>query len=71
MNFGKVENPGEINFTLPPDNPDTKQFCLLKSTLKSWKSLLDVQNGIKKTSKIFIQKEPKMNWPITPVSLIV
>ncbi|MFC7357232.1 DUF72 domain-containing protein [Jejudonia soesokkakensis] len=25
MNFGKVENPSEIDFTLPPDHPDTKK----------------------------------------------
>ncbi|MDT0554867.1 DUF72 domain-containing protein [Patiriisocius hiemis] len=25
MKFGKVDNPGEIDFTLPPDHPDTKK----------------------------------------------
>lgn len=25
MNFGKVDNPGDIDFTLPPDHPDTKK----------------------------------------------
>jgi len=26
MKFGKVDNPGEIDFTLPPDHPDTKKL---------------------------------------------
>lgn len=25
MKFGKVENPGDIDFTLPPDHPGTKK----------------------------------------------
>ena len=25
MKFGKVEDPGNIDFTLPPDHPDTKR----------------------------------------------
>jgi len=26
MKFGKVDNPGEIDFTLPPDHPDTSKL---------------------------------------------
>ena len=32
MKFGKVDDPGSIDFTLPPDHPDTKILLNSKAT---------------------------------------
>ena len=32
MKFGKVDDPGSIDFTLPPDHPDTKVLLNSKAT---------------------------------------
>ncbi|WP_432410957.1 DUF72 domain-containing protein [Rasiella sp. SM2506] len=40
MNFGKVDNPADIDFTLPPDHPDTKK--LLENYKKATKPNLYV-----------------------------
>jgi uncharacterized protein YecE (DUF72 family) len=45
MQFGQVENPGEINFTLPPDHKDTKAL------LKAGKKPIDVYVGCAKWNK--------------------
>jgi uncharacterized protein YecE (DUF72 family) len=45
MQFGQVENPGEINFTLPPDHKDTKAL------LKAGKKPMDVYVGCAKWNK--------------------
>jgi len=46
MKFGQVENPGEVDFTIPPDHPDTKRM-LAKGTSKS----LEVYVGCAKWNK--------------------
>jgi uncharacterized protein YecE (DUF72 family) len=45
MQFGQVENPGEINFTLPPDHKDTNAL------LKAGKKPMDVYVGCAKWNK--------------------
>lgn len=53
MNFGKVDNPGEIDFSLPPDHPDTIRV------LKEGKKALEVYVGCAK----FNSKELKGLYP--------
>ena len=36
MKFGQVENPDEVDFTIPPDHPDTKRI-LAKSKKQDFK----------------------------------
>ena len=47
MKFGQVNDPGKINFTIPPDHPDTAK--VLKETLKS--KDLEVYVGCAKWNK--------------------
>lgn len=53
MKFGQVENPGEIDFTLPEDHPDTKRI------LKQSKNDLEIYVGCAK----FNSKELKGLYP--------
>lgn len=53
MKFGQVENPAEVDFTLPPDHPDTERI------LKSGKKALEVYVGCAK----FNSKELKGLYP--------
>lgn len=47
MNFGKVENPGEIDFILPKDHPDTARVL----SSQSHKKPLEVSVGCAKWNK--------------------
>ncbi|MDQ3536364.1 MAG: DUF72 domain-containing protein [Bacteroidota bacterium] len=50
MEFGKIENPGTVNFKLPPDHPDTKRI------LSTGKKKLEVYVGCAKFNKKDLKK---------------
>ncbi|MBC7391306.1 MAG: DUF72 domain-containing protein [Opitutaceae bacterium] len=59
MNFGKVENPGEINFILPPDNPDTKRVLSTQKQTKKLEVFVGCAKWNKKDLKNFYPKGTK------------
>ena len=59
MNFGKVENPGEINFTLPPDNLDTKRVLSTQKHTKKLEVFIGCAKWNKKDLKNFYPKGTK------------
>jgi uncharacterized protein YecE (DUF72 family) len=54
MQFGQVENPGEIDFTLPPDHKDTR--AILKPVKKSMQVFVGCAKWNKKDLKNFYPK---------------
>ncbi len=58
MKFGQVENPGEIDFTIPPDHPDTAKV-LKKSKAKDMKVYVGCAKWNSKDLKGFYPKGTK------------
>ncbi|MBC7900979.1 MAG: DUF72 domain-containing protein [Saprospiraceae bacterium] len=58
MKFGQVENPEEINFTIPPDHPDTKRV-LANSKPKDFKAYVGCAKWNKADLKNFYPKGTK------------
>jgi len=58
MKFGQVENPGEVDFTIPPDHPDTKRV-LAKSKGKRLEVYVGCAKWNSKDLKGFYPKEVK------------
>jgi len=55
MKFGQVENPDEVDFTIPPDHPDTKRI-LAKSKKQDFKLYVGCAKWNKKDLKNFYPK---------------
>jgi uncharacterized protein YecE (DUF72 family) len=59
MQFGKVDNPEEIDFTLPKDHPDTKAILSLESPGKSFEVYVGCAKWNKTDLKNFYPKGTK------------
>src|SRR6186713_2563201 len=58
MKFGQVENPDEVDFTIPPDHPDTKRI-LAKSKKQDFKLSVGCAKWNKSDLKNFYPKGTK------------
>lgn len=61
MKFGKVDHPEHIDFTIPPDHPDTPVVLSKIRRVRTLKFLSAVPNGIGKNSRIFTLEAQKMS----------
>lgn len=59
MKFGKVDNPDEVDFTIPPDHPDTKRIFATTKDEKELKIYVGAAKWNKKDLKGFYPKGVK------------
>jgi len=72
MKFGKVENLGVLDLSLPKDHSDTKRVLAAGGYIEKNQRCSSVfQSGRRPISKTFTRREPRTSWRITlPSSML-